>query len=114
MDLPARSHSATDLRTCSACGTAVHRSEVHKNRYAQYICKSCRSDGVRAVGRKKMRHFFSRAPVAAAAMLAVVAFLVLAIGILVAGSRFHAYSSGGMVDDIKAMVKSLNQLVHKK
>ena len=33
--------SKQSLRTCAQCGMKVARSDCHKNRYHQYICRAC-------------------------------------------------------------------------
>lgn len=42
-------------RVCSACGTTVDRKDCHKNRYSEYICRRCQSDGIKFAKRGR-RH----------------------------------------------------------
>lgn len=108
MQVPASSPADPAYRTCQACGAKVLRAEVHKNRYGQYICRACRSDGVRAVGRHRMRHLWQRMPTALVAFLVVLAVLVvlpLAVMLLL---DLHTYSNTGMVEDLKDIVRAIN------
>lgn len=41
-------------RVCSACGTTVDRKDCHKNRYSEYICRKCQSDGIRFAKRGRL------------------------------------------------------------
>ena len=109
MPASASPHAASDMRTCNACSTLVHRDEVHKNRYGQYICKACRADGVRAVGRRRVHHLAQRIPTALVAFLVVIVVLVVLPLAFMALSQLHSYSNAGMVQDLKDMVRSINQ-----
>lgn len=42
-------------RICASCGAPVDRSNCHKNRYSEYICRRCQTEGIRfgPRGRKK-------------------------------------------------------------
>lgn len=106
MQAPAPSQAPSAFRTCNACGVKVRREEVHKNRYGQYICKACRSDSVRVVGRHRLRHLLQRTPTALVAFLVVLVVLPLAVLLLL---ELHSYSNAGMVQDLKGMVRSINQ-----
>ena len=110
MQAPASPPSALDQRTCTACGASVHRADVHKNRYGQYICKGCRADGVRAVGRQRLRHMVQRMPTGLIIFLTVITLLVLLPLALWLLLQMHSYSNGGMIGDLKDMVRSINQL----
>jgi hypothetical protein len=110
MQAPASPPPALDHRTCGACGASVHRADVHKNRYGQYICNNCRADGVRAVGRQRLRHMVQRMPTALFAFLIVVLVLVLVPLAFFLLTQLHSYSNTGMVGDLKAMVRSINQM----
>jgi hypothetical protein len=110
MPASASPHAAPDMRTCNACSTLVHRDEVHKNRYGQYICKVCRASGVRAVGRRRVHDLARRIPTALVAFLVVVVVLVVLPLAFMALSQLHGYSNAGMVQDLKDMVRSINQL----
>ncbi len=85
---------------------------MHKNRYSQYICSECRSSGVKAVGRKSIRHFVSRIPVLALGAIGVLLLIVLLVVLVVLASSLHSYSNGGMIDDVKGAVRSLSWLAH--
>jgi len=109
MQAPASHPAASDHRTCNSCGTRVHRDEVHKNRYAQYICKACRAKGVRAVGRRRVHHLVQRMPTALVAFLVMLVVLVVAPLVILMLLQLHSYSNTGMVQDLKDMVRSINQ-----
>lgn len=102
----------SELRTCDACGARVHKLQTHKNRYAQYICRDCRASGVRAVGTKSIRYFWSRIPVLALGAIGGLLVIVLLFVLALLADSLHSYSNGGMVDDLKGAVRSLNQLAH--
>lgn len=110
MQTPAAPPPDVDHRTCSACGARVHRADVHKNRYGQYICSACRSNGVRAVGHQRLRHMVQRMPTALLVFLAVIVMLVLVPLALWLLLQLHSYSNGGMIGDLKDMVRSINQM----
>ncbi len=110
MQAPATPKPSSDYRTCIACGACVHRADAHKNRYGQHICKRCRSDGVRAVGRRRLQHLVRRMPVALLAFLAVMVALVLVPLAFVLLVQLHSYSNGGMVGDLKDMLRSINRM----
>lgn len=99
-----------DHRTCSACSTRVHRREVHKNRYGQYICMACRANGVRAVGRRRLHHMIQRVPSALLVFLVVMAVVVVLPLLFMLLLQLHSYSNGGMIDDLKDMVRSINRM----
>jgi hypothetical protein len=101
-----------DYRTCDACGARVPRSQVHKNRYAQYICRDCRSTGVKAVGAKSIRAFLTRMPTLVLWGLGAVLVLVLLAVLLLVASSLHSYSNGGLIEDLKDAVRALNSLAH--
>jgi len=110
MQAPASIQPTSDHRTCSACGASVNRADVHKNRYGQYICKECRANGVRAVGKHRLRHLFQRMPTALAAFLAVMLVLVVIPVAAMLLFQLHSYSNGSMVGDLKDLVRSINQM----
>ena len=41
------------LKTCSACKKSIERKDCHENRYGEYICRSCQSDGVKVTRRQR-------------------------------------------------------------
>ncbi|GEM_PF-1662790 len=51
---------ADDFKTCSACRQTVARDDCHKNRYQEYICKSCQRRGVRFTWRNRLRQVGKR------------------------------------------------------
>lgn len=112
MTSPALNHTQSELRTCASCSVQVPKADVHKNRYAQYICRNCRSSGVKVVGRKSLRRSLSRMPAALALVLLGVVPVLLLLVIVIVASSVHSYSNGGMVDDLKSVVRSLNQMAH--
>ena len=110
MQTPASPAPALEFRTCSACNAKVHRADIHKNRYGQYICKACRSDGVRAVGHRRLHHAIKRMPAALVAFLIVIAVLVFVPLAFLLLAQLHSYSNGKMVDDLKDTVRSINRM----
>ena len=44
-------------RVCTACGATVQRRECHKNRYSEYICRNCQSDGIRFTWRARCKFY---------------------------------------------------------
>ncbi len=40
-------HRRHRLRACAACGAMVSRQDCHRNRYGEYICRTCQSAGVK-------------------------------------------------------------------
>lgn len=44
-------------KVCSACDATVERKKCHKNRYGEYICRSCLAGGTRSTWRGQLRHF---------------------------------------------------------
>lgn len=112
MQAPASTQPASDTRTCNSCGATVHRADVHKNRLGQYICKECRSSGVRAAGRHRLRHLYQRMPTALAVFLVVLLVVVLLPLAFLVLAQLHTYSNTSMVDDLKDLVRSINRLAH--
>jgi len=109
MHAPASPPPALDHRICSGCDARVLRAEVHKNRYGQYTCKACRSNGVPAVGRRRLHHVVQRMPTALLTFLVVMLVLVLVPLAFFLLAQLHSYSNGGLVDDLKDLVRSINQ-----
>lgn len=113
MTLPVHAGQKSDVRSCAACGSVVDRSELHKNRYAQYICRQCRSAGVRFVGIKHVSHLFSKTPAAIIGMIvgAVAVLLLLAVLLLVS-TLYYSYSLGDLIEALKTLVRSVNKMAH--
>ena len=101
---------SNDSRVCAACGARVPRWEVHKNRYSQYICRPCHSSGVRAVGRQGIRHALSKVPLVVLAAVGVVLVMAMLVVLALLAGSLHGYSNGGMLQDLKDVFRSLNQL----
>jgi hypothetical protein len=40
-------------KVCSSCRLVVARSDCHKNRYGEYICRACQASGVRFTRRRR-------------------------------------------------------------
>lgn len=102
--------TVNDFRICDACGASVQKRDVHKNRYAQYICRECRSSGVKAVGHKSFRYFGSKIPKLALGAIGVLVSLVLLVVLALLASSLHSYSNGGMVEDLKDTIRSINRI----
>ena len=43
-------------KTCSVCGAVVERQDCHRNRFAEYICKTCQSAGIKSTWRRRAKH----------------------------------------------------------
>jgi len=109
----AQNSAVQEYRTCNACSTRVQRDEVHKNRYGQYICKACRRDGVRAVGRRRAHHLVQRMPTALLAFLVVMLVTLVMVVVplaLMLLMKMHTYSNTGLVEDLKEVVRSINRM----
>ena len=102
----------SDFRICASCGAKVHKADLHKNRYAQYICRECRSSGVRAVGQKNLRYVMVKMPVIALGAIAGLVLVLLLVALALLGDSLHSYSKGDLLDDLKGVVRSLNQMAH--
>ena len=112
MPPPVQTKPESEFRVCAACAAKVHRADAHRNRYAQYICRECRSSGVRAVGQKNLRYFIAKIPVIALGAIAGLVLVLLLVILALLGSSLHSYSNGGLIDDLKGIVRSLNQMAH--
>ena len=40
-------------KVCSSCRLVVARTDCHRNRYGEYICRACQASGVRFTRRRK-------------------------------------------------------------
>ena len=104
--------TAIDFRICDSCGASVHKLDMHKNRYAQYICRECRSSGIKAVGRKNLRYLVAKIPLLTLATIAGLMLVLVVLLLALLGSTMHSYSNGGMLEDLKSAVQSLNRMAH--
>ncbi len=43
-------------RRCATCGNTVERKNCHKNRFGEYICRTCQAAGLKATPLRKQRH----------------------------------------------------------
>ena len=50
-----------ETKICSACRLSFARSDCHKNRYGEYLCKPCRASGVKSTRGGRLRHGSQRA-----------------------------------------------------
>jgi hypothetical protein len=41
-------------KVCSTCGTNVERKDCHRNRFGEYICRSCQAAGVKFSWRRRL------------------------------------------------------------
>jgi hypothetical protein len=48
-------------KTCSACGKKVARQDCHKNRFGEYICRTCQQAGITATKQSRSRAWLKRA-----------------------------------------------------
>jgi hypothetical protein len=37
----------TRMKTCVGCGATVARRDCHRNRYGEYVCRTCQEAGIR-------------------------------------------------------------------
>ena len=49
-------NSVAFLKTCSACNISIERKNCHKNRYNEYICRTCQSAGVKLTWRRRLKN----------------------------------------------------------
>ena len=42
-------------KACAACGKIVARRDCHKNRYDEYLCKTCRAGGIKFTQGARLR-----------------------------------------------------------
>lgn len=47
-------------KVCSACGATVARTDCHKNRYAEYVCRKCQTAGIKFTRRGQLRYLMRR------------------------------------------------------
>lgn len=77
------------LRHCACCGAEVVRRDCHKNRYGEYICKSCQAAGKRCSRRYQILGLWRPALRGIAYLLgALVALAVLYKAFSIIASRF--------------------------
>ena len=43
-------------KRCATCGNNVERKDCHKNRFGEYICRTCQAAGLKATPLRKQRH----------------------------------------------------------
>lgn len=43
-------------KRCATCGNTVDRQDCHKNRFGEYICRTCQAAGLKATPLRKQRH----------------------------------------------------------
>ena len=71
---------------------------------------ACRANGVRAVGRRRLHLMIQRVPTALLVFLVVMAVVVILPLLFMLLLQLHSYSNGGMIDDLKDMVRSINRM----
>ena len=67
------------FKVCSACAATVERKDCHRNRYGEYICRKCRTAGIKFTWQRRLRHrtklmarkYLPVLPVAALALLVI-------------------------------------------
>lgn len=47
-------------KQCAGCGIEVARQDCHRNRYGEYICRSCQQTGFRYTKQKKRQYLLVR------------------------------------------------------
>lgn len=71
-------------RTCSGCGATVSRRDCHKNRYGEYLCRSCQASGMKFTRTKQLRHWAGHTPAILMWSLVGAALVALAVWALYA------------------------------
>lgn len=72
------------LRKCCGCGSTVSRKDCHKNRYGQYICRTCQAAGLKFTRGARLRYWWQRTPSVIIGSLTGMALMALAIWALYA------------------------------
>lgn len=67
------------FRRCAVCGFTVARQYCHKNRYKEYICRTCQAAGARFTWPARLRYWRRQTPAIIA--LSLVATLLGALAI---------------------------------
>ena len=67
------------LKTCSACGSTVSRQDCHKNRYKEYVCRTCQAAGIRYTRAARLTYWLQRMPFVILWSLIGTALIALAI-----------------------------------
>jgi hypothetical protein len=62
---------------CSICKAPVLRKDCHRNRYDEYICRSCQDAGIRFSWRKRLRYQLGKASLSLWVLFTVTAVLLL-------------------------------------
>jgi hypothetical protein len=44
------------MKVCATCGATVERTQCHKNRFGEYICRACQGAGIRSSWFRRWRH----------------------------------------------------------
>lgn len=70
--------AAEQKRVCAGCRSLVLRDDCHRNRYHEYICKSCQANGIRFTWRNRLREYSRRS----ALTISIVA-IASAVGMLI-------------------------------
>lgn len=73
------------LRKCSGCGLTVPRRHCHKNRYGEYLCRTCQASGLKFTKAARWRSWIGQTPaivlwsLIGTALLALVAWALYAL-----------------------------------
>lgn len=63
--------------TCSYCHLQVARTDCHRNRYGEMICRACQQAGVKFTLRRRLRVAIKKTPLYVGIGLAVTAVVLL-------------------------------------
>ena len=55
--------AADQKKVCAGCRLWVSRDDCHRNRYNEYICKSCQAKGLRFTWNNRLRNYARRSAV---------------------------------------------------
>ena len=79
--------AADQKKLCAGCRSWVLRDDCHRNRYNEYICKSCQAKGIRFTWGNRLREYSRRSAVT----LSIVA-IASAVGMLILWIFYAAFA----------------------
>ena len=45
------------MKSCSSCGETVLRTDCHRNRYGEFICRKCQAQGIKFTQRGRANQY---------------------------------------------------------
>ena len=73
--------SSNVTKSCASCGVDVARQDCHRNRYGEYICRTCQAAGIRFSPQRRRFHWLHRLVQVSRPWLA---YLAIALAVTVA------------------------------